>query len=445
MPASPTALSHDEWIVVEEGVTAREIEVAVLGHTTTPRASVPGEIVPGADFYDYDDKYADGAADLRVPAPLPDEVAEEARRLACRVFRAYRAEGMARVDFLYEEGGRGLLLNELNTIPGFTPDLDVPDALAGQRPPVPGPHRRAGRSGHRAPPTGPAPPMSTSSSPSSSTVLLDRLAFPDCPRWHDGRLWFSDSHDGRVWAMTQEGQAEPAVAVEGRPGGLGWLPDGRLLVVSMLGRALLRLDEGGLVTVCDLSRFSPHPWNELVVDPDGRAYVGCFGHDIEAGDEPAGAPLVCVEPDGEAWVVVDRMLFPNGSVVVDGPDGRTLIVAETWGQRLSAYDLLPDGSAARPRVWADLRPNVPDGLAVDAEGAVWVADPVLRGLMRVVEGVGAVEWIPTGDHAAYACTLGGSDGRTLYVCTSETSNPSRTVRERSGRIEAVRVDVPGVV
>ena len=115
------ALAHDEWIVVEEGVDAREIEVAVLGHTTSPRASVPGEIVPGAEFYDYEDKYADGLADLRVPAPLPAEVAEEARDLACRVFRTFRAEGMARVDFLYEEGARGLLLNELNTIPGFTP------------------------------------------------------------------------------------------------------------------------------------------------------------------------------------------------------------------------------------------------------------------------------------------------------------------------------------
>jgi D-alanine-D-alanine ligase len=115
------ALAHDEWLVVEEGVVAREIEVAVLGHTTSPRASVPGEIVPGAEFYDYEDKYADGVADLRVPAPLPAEVAEQARDLACRVFRTYRAEGMARVDFLYEEGARGLLLNELNTIPGFTP------------------------------------------------------------------------------------------------------------------------------------------------------------------------------------------------------------------------------------------------------------------------------------------------------------------------------------
>jgi len=277
---------------------------------------------------------------------------------------------------------------------------------------------------------------------SATTVLLERLAFPDCPRWHDGRLWFSDSHDGRVWAMAEEGQAEPVLAVDGRPGGLGWLPDGRLLVVSMLGRSLLRHDPEGLVTVCDLGRFSPHPWNDLVVAPDGRAYVGGFGHDVEAGDEPAGAPLVCVEPDGEAWVVVDRLLFPNGAVVLDAPAGRTLLVAETWGQRLSAYDLLADGSAARPRVWADLRPNVPDGLTADAEGAVWVADPVLNGVMRVIEGVGAVQWIPTGDRGAFACALGGSDGRTLYVCTSTTSNPVKTVRERSGRIEAVRVDVP---
>jgi D-alanine-D-alanine ligase len=116
-----TALEHDEWLVVEEGVDGREIEVAVLGHTVTPRASVPGEIVPGADFYDYDDKYADGTAELRVPAPLPSDVADEVRALACRAFTALRAEGMARVDFFYEPDGRGLLLNEVNTIPGFTP------------------------------------------------------------------------------------------------------------------------------------------------------------------------------------------------------------------------------------------------------------------------------------------------------------------------------------
>jgi sugar lactone lactonase YvrE len=281
-----------------------------------------------------------------------------------------------------------------------------------------------------------------SSGVAATTVLLDQLAFPDCPRWHDGRLWFSDSHDGRVWAMTETGQAEPIVTVEGRPGGLGWLPDGRLLVVATHGRRLLRLDGRELVEVCDLAPFSPHPWNDMVVAPDGRAYIGGFGHDVEAGDEPAGAPMVCVEPDGEAWVVIDRLLFPNGAAVVDGAEARTLVVAETYGQRISAYDLLPDGSAARPRLWSDLRPNVPDGLAADASGAVWVTDPVRMGVMRVDEALGSVQWIPTGDRKPFACALGGSDGRTLYLCTSTTSNPARTRHERSGRIEAIRVEVP---
>ncbi|HEY6531944.1 MAG TPA: SMP-30/gluconolactonase/LRE family protein [Acidimicrobiales bacterium] len=278
-----------------------------------------------------------------------------------------------------------------------------------------------------------------------ATTILDQLAFPKCARWHDGRLWFSDAHDGRVWAMSESGQAEPVVSVEGRPGGIDWLPDGRLLVVSERGRALLRLDGATLTTVCDLSRFSPHPWNDLVVDRDGRAYVGGFGHDVEAGDEPAGGPMVCVEPDGEAWVVIDRLLFPNGAIVVDTADGRALVVSETYGQRLSAYDVLPDGSAARPRLWADLRPNFPSSVTLDADGAVWVADPVLKGLMRVKPGIGTVGWISTGDRGAFSCALGGSDGRTLYVCTSGTSNPTRTVRDRSGRIEAVRVDVPAAL
>lgn len=277
---------------------------------------------------------------------------------------------------------------------------------------------------------------------SAVTTLLDRLAFPKCARWHEGRLWFSDAHDGRVWAMSESGQAEPIVAVDGRPSGLGWLPDGRLLVVSELGRTLLRLDGATLTTVCDLSRFSAHPWSDLVVDVDGRAFVGGYGHDVQAGDEPAGAPLVCVEPDGEAWVVIDRLLLPNGAVVIEGPEGRTLVVAETYGQRLSAYDLLPDGSATEPWVFADLRPNFPSGVTLDAEGALWVADPVLKGVMRVKPGVGAVDWIPTGDRGSFACALGGSDGRTLYICTSESSNPARTTHDRSGRIEAARVEVP---
>jgi sugar lactone lactonase YvrE len=278
----------------------------------------------------------------------------------------------------------------------------------------------------------------------TATVLLEQLALPECPRWHEDRLWFSDMHDGRIWAMSEEGQAEPVATVVEQPGGLGWLPDGRLLVVSMMGRKLLRLDDDGFTEVCDLSRFSPHAWNDMVVTADGRAYLGDFGHDVDGGDEPAGANLLCVEPDGEAWVVAEQLLFPNGTTVRQRP-GRppTLLVAETFGQRISAYDIAPDGSLSRPRVWADLRPNVPDGICLDAEGALWVADPVHQGVMRVVEGAGAVDWIPLPGRSTYGCALGGTDGRTLYLCTGESTNPAKTLIARSGRIEALRVDVPG--
>ncbi len=275
---------------------------------------------------------------------------------------------------------------------------------------------------------------------SNVRVLLDNLVFPECPRWHAGRLWFSDMHDGKIYSIASGESAVIVCEVPGHPGGLGWLPDGRLQIVSMTDRKLLRREETGqLVEVADLSRFFEFNANDMVVDIDGRAYIGTFGFDLDGGGEPTASDLVCVEPDGEAWVVVENLLFPNGMVVSDG----TLIVAESFGQRLSAYDLQPDGSVANPRVWADLRPNVPDGICLDAEGAVWVADPVNNGVMRVVEGAGAVDWISTGDRGAYGCCLGGTGLKTLFICTAETSDRSRTTQLRSGRIEAAVVDVPG--
>jgi sugar lactone lactonase YvrE len=274
-------------------------------------------------------------------------------------------------------------------------------------------------------------------------VLLDRLAFPVCPRWHESRLWFSDMHDGKVWAMTQHAQTQLICDVPGQPAGLGWLPDGTLQIVSMTDRMLLRLERGFLHPVADLSRFFSHHANDMVIDEHGRAYIGSFGFDLDGGGEPTASPMVCVEPDGEAWVVIEGLLFPNGSVIT--PDGSTLVVAESFGQRLSAYTINDDGSLADPRVWSDLRPNVPDGICLDAEGAVWVADPVNNGVIRVAANGATDDWVSTGDRSAYACALGGPDLRTLFICTAESSNPARTVVTRSGRIEAVKVDVPGVV
>jgi sugar lactone lactonase YvrE len=274
----------------------------------------------------------------------------------------------------------------------------------------------------------------------SPRVIIDDLVFPEGPRWHQGRLWFSDIHDHRVVVSDEEGNAETVVEVPGQPSGLGWLPDGRLLIVSMTDRRLLRFEQGQLVEVADLSELAPYHCNDMVVDRNGRAYIGNYGFDLDGGEEPTGTTLVCVEPDGEAWVVVEQMLFPNGIVVTS--DNRTLIVAESFGQRLSAYDIDDDGSLGNPRIWADLRPNVPDGICLDDEGAVWVADPAHRGVMRVKEGAGAIDWISTGDRRAIACVLGGRDGRTLFICTATSTDPQKCIDARAGRIEAVEVDVP---
>jgi sugar lactone lactonase YvrE len=273
----------------------------------------------------------------------------------------------------------------------------------------------------------------------SPAVLLDQLVFPTCPRWHGGKLWFSDMHAHRIFTMAADGEPHIELETEDMPAGLGWRPDGTLLFVAMTSRRVMRVDPDGPVVLADLSELASFHCNDMVVDASGRAYVGNYGYDVDAGGEPTSTTLACVEPDGEAWVVVEQLLFPNGMVIADG--GRTLVVAESFGQRLSAYDINADGSLANPRVWADLRPNVPAGICIDSAGGIWVADPVNHGVMRVVQGAGPVDWVST-DRGAYACALGGPDGRTLYICTAESSNPVKTFERVSGRIEAVAVDVP---
>ncbi|HEB90879.1 MAG TPA: hypothetical protein ENI85_14995 [Deltaproteobacteria bacterium] len=271
-------------------------------------------------------------------------------------------------------------------------------------------------------------------------VLLDGLRFPEGPRWHEDRLWFSDMHAGRVMAVGMDGIAETIVEVEAEPSGLGWLPDGRLLVVSMQDRRLLRLDPKGLTEVADLSGLASFHCNDMVVDSRGHAYVGNFGFDLHAGDDPIGANLILVRPDGEAEVAAADLLFPNGMVIT--PDGRTLIVGESFGARLTAFDLAQDGRLSRRRVWAQLEGFVPDGICLDAEGAIWVASPVGQGgVARVREGGEVIDRIAV-EHEAFACMLGGPDRRTLFICTSPDSDPAKT-GDRRGRIEVVAVDVPG--
>jgi sugar lactone lactonase YvrE len=270
-------------------------------------------------------------------------------------------------------------------------------------------------------------------------TLIDGLRFPEGPRWREGRLWFSDMHARQVLAVDLDGRTEVVVTVPGDPSGLGWLPDGRLLVVSMRDRRLLRLDPEGLALVADLSGLAPFHCNDMVVDARGRAYVGNFGFDLHGGQAPVATGLALVLPDGRARVAAADLRFPNGTVIT--PDGRTLIVAESFGARLTAFDVAEDGSLANRREWARMVRAVPDGICLDAEGALWVASPVGGAVLRLREGGEVTHRIEV-EHEAFACMLGGPERRTLFLCTAAHSDPSRT-HERTGRIEWVEVDVPG--
>jgi len=269
---------------------------------------------------------------------------------------------------------------------------------------------------------------------------LEGFAFLEGPRWHEGRLWVSDMHQHRVWAIDPDGHREQVLQVEKRPSGLGWLPDGRLLVVSMVDRRVLRLEEEGLVLHADLGEIADWHCNDMVVDGRGRAYVGNFGFDLDAQEKPRPADLALVHPDGRAEVAASDLRFANGCVVT--PDGGTLIVAESFGAALTAFTIADDGSLSDRRTFAALEGAVPDGICLDAEGAVWVASPVSNEFLRVREGGEVTHRIPA-DRAAIACMLGGEDGQTLYALTSKTTDPEEANGLMSARIETLRVDVPG--
>lgn len=270
-------------------------------------------------------------------------------------------------------------------------------------------------------------------------TLLDDLGFPEGPRWRDGRLWFSDFHDQRVRAVTRDGDVETVLQLDDAPSGLGWTPAGELLVVSMQRRALLRVADGGPQVVADLGDRVPGPTNDMVVDGTGAAYVGNFGFDLLGGAAPRPTALLRVSADGDVTVAADDLLFPNGMVLADG--GRTLVVAETYGGRLTAFDVGADGALSGRRVFAAMPDGVfPDGICLDAEGQVWVATARTPEVLHVREGgeVTARVEVASGS-PSFACALGGDDGRTLFVCTARGFQPDG---DRSGRIEVATVDVP---
>ena len=272
-------------------------------------------------------------------------------------------------------------------------------------------------------------------------ILARGLSFAESPRWHDGAFWLSDFYRQVVEKIEENGSRQVVVELDDLPSGLGWLPDGRLLVVAKKSRAIYRLEATGLKLHSDLSRIATHWCNDMVVDGHGRAYVGNYGAELSSEAPPTPATLACVEPDGAARAVGTPLLFPNGSVVT--PDGKTLLVAETLGSRISAFDIAVDGELSRHRIWAQLE-SVPDGMCLDAEGAVWVALPLLGHVQRIAEGGTVLDRVQPTSDAPIACTLGGKDRRTLLIVTAPVAKSLDAYPGTfNARAETTIVDVPG--
>lgn len=287
--------------------------------------------------------------------------------------------------------------------------------------------------------------------------LIAGYSFLEGPRWHDGRLWLSDFYTHQVIAVGLDGRVEKIADVPGQPSGLGWLPDGRLLVASMRDRRLLRREaDGQLAMYADLSAIAAGHVNDMVVGSDGTAYVGNFGFDLMGGGQPQLATLARVDAHGRASVAAEGLYFPNGSMLT--PDGRTLIVVETMGNRISAFDVQADGALGPRRDWAVFgeRPALadiptvlgtlkaaPDGAVLDAEGAVWFADAVGHRAVRMAPGGAILQSISTGDMGCFALTLGGPDRRLLCLCVAPDFHEAARSAAREAAVWTTTVDVPG--
>jgi sugar lactone lactonase YvrE len=268
-------------------------------------------------------------------------------------------------------------------------------------------------------------------------VVIGGLRFGESARWHDGRLWFSDWGTGEVVAVDLDGRREVVHRIPTFPFSLEWLPDARLLVVSS-GLAV-EAPDGSLVPYADLSALA-EAWNEIVIDGRGNVFVNRAGFDLMAGAPPTSGTIAVVQPDGTAREVADDVWFPNGMAVT--ADDSTLIVAESYRNRLTAFDIGTDGGLTDRRVWAELGSGVPDGICVDAEGAVWYADVPNKNCVRVREGGEVLETIEV-DRGCFSCALGGPDGRTLFIVATEWRGPDQMFSgDATGQILAVEVDAP---
>ncbi|MEI9995002.1 MAG: SMP-30/gluconolactonase/LRE family protein [Rhizomicrobium sp.] len=278
--------------------------------------------------------------------------------------------------------------------------------------------------------------------------FVSGLKFGEGLRWHQGRFWYSDFFNHRISSAAPDGTVRAEVEFDDQPSGLGWLPDGRLLFVAMTSQRVMRREaDGRIVEHADLKGFAKFHANDMVVDVRGNALVGCFGFDLDAfaaehgpaalwtPPGPPTAPILRVTPDGKATIASPDQKFPNGMAIVDG--GKTLIAAETFLPGLTAFDLAEDGTLSNRRVWASLVPPfAPDGICADSEGAIWCANALAPECVRVGKGGEILERVETSMNA-FACTLGGVDGRSLVIATSQSHGAGNV----SGMLEIARVSI----
>jgi sugar lactone lactonase YvrE len=275
------------------------------------------------------------------------------------------------------------------------------------------------------------------------SLIFSDLRFPEGARWRENQLWFSDMHTGQVFRSNPAARTlEEVVVVDDQPSGLGWLPDGSLLISCMLDRKVRRLGpDGGVSEFADLSALTGAPVNDLVTTENGMTFLGGFGYDLYGDAPQKPGPIFRIGLDGEPTLVEQDMVFPNGSVVLPGTS--TLVVAETWAARLTAFDIDDRGDLVHKRVWAELPTgSTPDGICVDAAGAVWVSSIGTSQFLRVEAGGRVTQVIEVAGRCATDCVLGGSGGTTLFLLTSNSWQPSETTH-REGRIQAIEVEVPG--
>lgn len=271
-------------------------------------------------------------------------------------------------------------------------------------------------------------------------TLMTELGLVESPRWHDGRLWFSDWVAREIIAVDLEGNSEVILPGPSVTFCIDFLPDSRLLVASSRDQRLLRREaDGSLATHANLAGISTGRWNDIVVDGRGNAYVNDIGFDFPGGEFRPGI-VALVTPDGSVRQVADGVAFPNGMAVT--PDNATLILAESYGNCLTAFDIAPDGSLSNRRVWAEVGNDHPDGICLDAEGAVWYADVGTKRCVRVREGGEVLQAIEL-DRGCFACMLGGADRRTLFMLAAVFDPATMFIGERTGQVVVAEAPAPG--